>query len=224
LVALWRTSGLMEAAGAGGFVRITLLPMGVVTVLVAGLFLLKQRDLKRMLAYSSMENVGLMAVAIALSTGSGFALQASNHSLVKVALFLLAGNLLQQHGTKSIREIRGVLTTSPAQAMILLLAVIAVAGTPPFGSFLAEWQILSAAAGARHIATVVVLCVALAIAFIALSVHTASMVFGEPAAGKSEERRAFSLTAIPGLLLIASLLLGVMLAPAVFALANEVAR
>jgi hydrogenase-4 component F len=228
LVALWRTSGLMFAAGEGAFIHTALLPMGVITVLAASLFLIKQRDLKRMLAYSSMENVGLMAVAIALSTGSGFALQAINHSLVKVALFLLAGNLLQQYGTKTIREIRGVLIAQPSQAVLLLLAAFAVAGTPPFGSFLAEWQILSVAADSRQIATVIVLCAALAIAFIALSVQFAGIVFDETSAKKEEPRPTpvpvFLLLVIPGLLLTASLLLGVMLTPAAFAVAKGVAR
>lgn len=228
LVALWRTRGLMVAAGEGAFVQATLLPMGVATVLAASLFLLKQRDLKRMLAYSSMENVGLMAVAIALGTGSGFALQAVNHSLVKVALFLLAGNLLQQYGAKHIREIRGVLTSQPSQAVMLLLAAVAVAGTPPFGSFLAEWQILSVAADAHHIATVVVLCIALAIAFIALSIRFAGMVFGEAPPKKEDTAPAaapaFSPAVIPALLLTASLLLGVLLTSAAFGPAEGVGR
>jgi hydrogenase-4 component F len=229
LVALWRLRGLMVAAGEGDFVQVTLLPMGVLTVLAASLFLLKQRDLKRMLAYSSMENVGLMAAAIALGTGAGFGLQAVNHSLVKVALFLLAGNLLQQYGTKRIRDIRGVLSAQPAQAALLLAGVIAVVGTPPFGSFLAEWQILSVAADARHIATVIVLCIALAVAFIAISVQAAAILFGNPSPAPKEEwatpkAPAFSLAAIPGLLVMASLLLGVLLPPAVFALAEGLAR
>jgi hydrogenase-4 component F len=236
LVALWRTSGLMVAAGEGVFIQTTLLPMGVVTVLAASLFLLKQRDLKRMLAYSSMENVGLMAVAIALGTGSGFALQAINHSLVKVALFLLAGNLLQQYGTKTIREIRGVMIAQPSQAVLLLLGAIAVAGTPPFGSFLAEWQILSVAADAPHIAVVFILCAALAIAFIALSMQFAGIVFGETPAKKAgasesppgppvrDSSLAGTLCVIPGLLLTVSLLLGMMLTPAAFAIVLGVAR
>jgi hydrogenase-4 component F len=223
LVALWRTSSLMTAAGAGEFVKITLLPMGGATVLVASLFLLKQRDLKRMLAYSSMENVGLMAVAIALGSGSGFALQAINHSLVKVALFLLAGNLIQQYGTKILREIRGVLTASPLQAGLLLLGAIAVAGTPPFGSFLAEWQILSTAADTRHIATVIVLCIALAIAFIALSLQFAALIFGEIPPQREEgaaTSAAFSQVIVPALLLLASLLLGLLLLPHLIPLAE----
>jgi hydrogenase-4 component F len=228
LVALWRIRGLMVAAGEGDFVQATLLPMGVLTVLAASLFLLKQRDIKRMLAYSSMENVGLMAAAIALGTGSGFGLQAVNHSLVKVALFLLAGNLLQQYGSKKIRDLRGLLSAQPSQAVLLLAGAIAVAGTPPFGSFLAEWQILSVAADTHHIATVIVLCIALTIAFIALSAQVAAIVFGDAPEKKEDmelsEAPVFSLAAVPGLLVTASLLLGVMLPPAAFALAEGMAR
>src|SRR5258708_7223773 len=202
--------------------------MGLLTVLSASLFLLKQRDVKRLLAYSSMENVGLMAVAIAIGTASGFALQAINHSLVKVALFLLAGNLLQTFGTKNIRDIRGLLTLGPAQAILLLLAVIAVAGTPPFGSFLAEWQILTRAGDGGFLVSVVVMLIGLTVAFIALTVHASGIVFGEPGhmvrgSNASARAPAFGL-AVPGLLLAASLLLGVMLAPAAMSMVNGLAR
>lgn len=228
LVALWRLSGLMEAAGDGAFVQATLLPMGVATVLAASLFLLKQRDLKRLLAYSSMENVGLMVTAIALGARSGFALQAVNHSLVKVALFLLAGNLLQQYGTKTIRQIRGLVTTQPAQALCLLSGVIAIAGTPPFGSFVAEWQILAAAAAGHQPVTVLILCGALALAFIALSTHVMAIVFGKAL----PERLRLASTAVaphffavvPALLIFTSLLLGVFIPPAVLTFLEGIAQ
>lgn len=226
LVAIWRISRLMVGAGESGFVQATLLPMALATVLAASLLMLRQVDLKRLLAYSSMENVGLMAAAIALGTGSGFALQAINHSLVKVALFLLAGNLLQRYGTKSIRELQGVLIGQPAQGMLLLFGAIAVAGTPPFGSFLAEWQILAVAADGRHIATVVVLCVALAMAFIALAVQFGGVAFGETRLdGEAEpmNNRA-SLIVVPAAMLAASLALGIMLPPALTALAQGFGR
>jgi hydrogenase-4 component F len=115
---------------------------------------------------------------------------------------------------------------------LLLLGAIAVAGTPPFGSFLAEWQILSVAADARQIATVVILCVSLAIAFIALAVQFAGVVFGDPPAKKVgaelpagySPSSALALTVVPGLLLTASLLLGVLLTSSAFALAEGVGR
>lgn len=179
LVALWRACQIMTAAGDGAFVQATLLPMGGLTVLAASLFLIRQQDVKRLWAYSSMENIGLMAVAVGLGSTAGFALQAVNHSLVKVALFLLAGNLLQQYGTKNIRDLRGLLSAQPLTAMLLLAGGVAVAGTPPFGSFLAEWRILSIAADGGHSLTVGILVAALAIAFIAVSLHLGGMLFGE---------------------------------------------
>jgi hydrogenase-4 component F len=129
---------------------------------------------------------------------------------------------MQQYGTKTLRELRGVLATQPSQAVWLFLGVIAVAGTPPFGSFLAEWQILSVAADARHPVTVIVLCMALAVAFMALSTQAASMVFGHTLLEHPGTVRAptpgWTLTAVPGMLVTASLLLGVMLPPAAFLL------
>lgn len=213
LVALWRICNLMFGAGQRTFVEATLLPLGVATVLAASLLMLRQRDLKRLLAYSSMENVGLMAIAIALGTGPGFGLQAINHSLVKVALFLLAGNLLQRYGTKSLRDLRGVLTGQPAQGALLLLAAVAVAGTPPFGSFLSEWKILAVAADGRHAATVAATSIGLAVAFIALCVQMGGIVFGEarPADAKPTSPTGAGLTAIPAAMTVAALLLGVML-------------
>jgi hydrogenase-4 component F len=195
----------------------------VITVVAAALFLLKQHDLKRMLAYSSMENVGLMAVAIAIGSSSGFALQAANHSLVKVALFLLAGSIVQQYGGKKIREIRGMLASRPAQGLLLFALIIAVAGTPPFGSFLSEWQILSAAADQRHYGVVIALVVALAIAFVALSIHAIDMVFS-PVKKNAPETLAVRPPAMVTLLLAASLALGVLLTPSVVAIAGGIAR
>jgi hydrogenase-4 component F len=223
LVALWRVGGIMEMAGQRPLVLITLLPLGVLTVVTAALFLIKQHDLKRMLAYSSMENVGLMAVAIALGSPAGFALQALNHSLVKAALFLLAGSILQQYGTKKLDDIKGMLAAQPAQALLLFALLVAVAGTPPFGGFLSEWQILTVAADQRQISTVIAIVAALAIAFIALSIHAAAMILG-PLDKVSKTLTAVRPSATVTLLLAASLVLGIMLTPAVVAAAGELTR
>jgi hydrogenase-4 component F len=169
-----------------------------------------------------MENVGLMATAVALGNGGGFALQALNHSVVKVALFLLAGNLLQDFGSKSLTDIRGLQTRRPGEALVLALAFVAVAGAPPFGSFLAEWQILSQAADAGRIGTVVVLCLGLAIAFIALIRHGAALVWGSPPDSLGEPRAARGQVIVPLAMVIAALGLGLALAPWLVAVAQGV--
>jgi hydrogenase-4 component F len=216
----------MQAAGQGLLVRETLLPMGALTVVAAAFFLLRQQDIKRLLAYSSMENVGVMAVAIALGSSAGFALQAVNHSMLKVALFLIAGNLMQQFGTKKIRELHGLLDTQPAQGVLLFLLVVAVAGTPPFGSFLAEWQILAVAADHHNIGAVIALLIGLALSFVALSIQVNGVLFGKRNESGLVKLRfgAFSLSVVPALLLTASLFLGIALTPRLFALAGGLAR
>jgi hydrogenase-4 component F len=211
----------MNAAGQNLLILHTLLPMGVLTVATAALFLIKQRDIKRLLAYSSMENVGLMATAIALNSSTGFALQAINHSCVKVALFLIAGNLLQQFNTKKIREIHGLLKSDPMQATLLIVLAIAIAGAPPFGSFLAEWQILMTALNGHHYSVVVVLLAALALAFITIVIHISGMLFGKPIPVKMVSRQSpILLSAAPVILITISLLLGLALTPAIMALAG----
>jgi len=221
LVALWRISDLARAAGQQQVVRATLLPMAVLTVITAALFLLRQRDIKRLLAYSSMENVGIMATAIGLGSWSGFALQAVNHSFCKVAVFLLAGNLLQQCGTKNIRDLRGLLTAQPGRTLLLMLGIAAVAGTPPFGSFLAEWRILSFAAD-KHMPWVVAgLVLSLAMAFIALAMQSLDMALGNKTIKDPTNVRtrfAVSLVLVPVILLLGSLALGVLLPSSVLAL------
>src|SRR5439155_16745590 len=87
LVALWRISGIVIASGHAAVVRQTMIPMGTLTVLAASFMLLRQHDLKRMWAYSSVEHVGLLTLAMGLGSGSLFLLHAINHSLVKTALF-----------------------------------------------------------------------------------------------------------------------------------------
>lgn len=222
LVALWRVAGLAAAAGQLAFVQATLLPMALATVGVASLFLIRQHDIKRLLAYSSMENVGIMAVAIALGAGGAFGAQALNHSLAKVALFLLAGNLMQATGTKKIRGLRGVFEHRPAQGLLLLLAALAAVGTPPFGSFIAEWGVLAAAVSAHHYTAMGVVVASLAVAFVAISMHVTSMVFGGAprdwkTAGDPRGTRGWL---VPAMLVAAALALGLLAAPGLLMLAG----
>lgn len=222
LVALWRVSCLSAAAGQLPFVQATLLPMALATVGVASLFLIRQHDIKRLLAYSSMENVGIMAVAIALGAGGAFGAQALNHSLAKVALFLLAGNLMQASGTKKIRGLRGVFEHRPEQGLLLLLAALAVAGTPPFGSFISEWGVLAAAVSAHHYAAMGVVVASLAVAFVAVSIHVSAMVFaGAPREWRTAfDPRGLRGVIVPAVLVVATLALGVLAAPSILTVAG----
>lgn len=181
---------------------------GALTTLTSSLFLVHQIGLKRLWAYSSIENVGIMLSAIGLGSPALFLLQAVNHSMAKVALFLLSGNIIQVSGTKHLHQIRGMLKTSPACAITLILAAAAVTGMPPFGSFVIEWLILLKAVSTGQIFFAVCLLAALALGFIAISTHVCNIVFG---AEKQEPRLVLSKAhvLIPLLLCLCSLCMGV---------------
>ncbi len=215
MLALLRVTGIMLAAGQGQFVRVTLLPMGVLTTCIAALFLVKQKNTGRMLAYSSMENVGLMAAAISLGSVGAFCLQAICHSLAKTALFLLSGDASQIYRTSLLDRMRGLIIISPSRALLLLAGIAAVAGTPPFGSFLSEWQILAACVNHNEPVAAGMLLAGITCAFIALAIHICGIAYGDTPPGKTELTDGFSHNwrgvVAPAILLFVVLWLGTLL-------------
>ncbi|MEN6403564.1 MAG: proton-conducting transporter membrane subunit [Armatimonadia bacterium] len=217
LVALWRLSQLVIAAGQPDLVRQILIPAGAITVLAASLMLVRQVDLKRMWAYSSVEHVGLLALAIGLSAGPLFILHAFNHSIVKVALFLLAGNLLQHYHTKRLSKLTGLLGGAPVWGLLLAAGSFAIAGSPPFGTFLSEWLILRDTFAAGEILAAVVVLIGLTITFIAISTHIGRVLFGAPPPKPAPAaQRSWGFT--PAILIGLSLAAGLMLTPAAMSL------
>jgi hydrogenase-4 component F len=215
LVAIWRLSQLMVAAGQGELVRQLLVPAGAITVAAASLMLIRQHDLKRMLAYSSVEHVGLLTLAIGIGSGPLFILHALNHSIAKVAFFLLAGLVLQIYGTRVLSRLSGILRTAPALGLALLVASFAIAGAPPFGTFISEWLLLRDTLGTGYGLAAAVVIAGLAAAFVAITTHTGRIVLGHGAASTAPVA-ATKLIMIPAVLLGCSLLLGVMITPQVW--------
>ncbi|MCL5104987.1 MAG: NADH dehydrogenase FAD-containing subunit, partial [Armatimonadetes bacterium] len=216
LVALWRITAIVTAAGLSDLVRHTLVPMAAITVLAAGLMLVRQHDLKRMWAYSSVEHMGLLALAIGIGSGPVFVLHAINHSLVKVALFLLAGNILHLYGTKSLDKLGGMLRAAPVWGVLLIAGSFAIAGSPPFGTFLSEWLLLRDTFASGHFLAAGLVIAGLTITFIAISCHVGRALFGNaPADKKSKCPRSWSFA--PAVFLLAALATGLALAPPVMA-------
>jgi hydrogenase-4 component F len=135
------------AAGLGDFARGLILGFGVLSMLMAAIFLLRPVDFKRVLAYSSVEHMGILCVGVGLgSTGTAAAMfHAVNHSLTKGMLFLIAGNIVAAYGTKSVGQVRGLLRTLPVSGALWMTGFFAISGSPPFGSFFSELSILRAA-------------------------------------------------------------------------------
>lgn len=223
LVAIWRLSQVVVAAGQAELVRQLLVPAGAITVIAASLMLVKQHDLKRMLAYSSVEHVGLLTLAIGIGSGQLFILHAFNHSIVKVALFLVAGGILHVYGTKELSKLGGILKASPVWGIVLIAAGFAIAGSPPFGTFISEWLLLRDMFAAGEIAATIIMIVGLTITFIAIASHVGRIVFGHqrnPA--RTAPARVWALT--PALLMVMSLIAGVAVAPPVMRILTGLAQ
>jgi hydrogenase-4 component F len=179
-LAVLRFFAVASAAGLGDFARSLMLLIGLFSMVLAGLFLINQVDYKRMLAYSSVENMGILAVGIGLGGTAAFGamLHAANHSLAKGALFLVAGNILAAYGTKSVADVRGLLSRRPITGVLWLAGLLAVLGMPPFGSFISELTILSGAvAGGQYVAAGIYL-LALGVAFAAVMRVALPMAMG----------------------------------------------
>lgn len=146
-LAILRILAVCNAAGLGPFGRQTILVLGLVSMAVAAGLIIGQPDYKRMLAYSSVEHMGILCVGIGLGgVGDWGALfHAVNHSLTKAALFLLAGNLLAAYGTKNVADVRGALRSLPVTGALWIAGLFAILGAPPFGAFSSELTILRAA-------------------------------------------------------------------------------
>ncbi|GAB0147823.1 MULTISPECIES: hydrogenase 4 subunit F [Marichromatium] len=163
-----------------------LMGFGLISFLVAGLFLHRQRDIKRMFSYSSIEHMGLMTFAFGLGgplATFGALLHMLVHSLTKSAIFITVGHAAHIAGTQSIDRIRGLIRTQPAVGWSLLLGVVAIAGFPPFGVFASEFLLLTATIQTQPWLSVALLG-GLAVACAGLFRHVHPMVYGTPPEGQ----------------------------------------
>lgn len=151
-VALLRVRQVVEAAGAGAEASRTLLALGLFSMLVAALFLLGTPDFKRMLAYSSVEHMGILSIGAALGgAGVGFALfHVWNNIFTKGALFLSAGNLRRAAGARTVSEVSGMAWLTPVSARMFVVGLFAVTACPPFGPFFSELGIVRTAIATDH--------------------------------------------------------------------------
>ncbi len=136
---------IMPAVGMG-FISSLFLFFGLLTIALAIPFVVVQRDIKRMLAYSSMENFGLMAAGFGLFLP--LAVEASllhmlNHALVKYALFYTVGTIMEAYGTKNMMRIHGMFQQAPRTALFWLLGIVGILGMPPMGIFFSKFYILA---------------------------------------------------------------------------------
>ncbi len=171
-----------EAMGPG-FSGSLLLLFGIVSMIIAAAFIIIARDIKRLLAYHSIEHMGIIAIGFGLGGPFGVfgaLLHMLNHALAKSLLFFGAGNVLLKLKTKIMEEVRGLGQHMAATAVLLIIGMLALAGSPPFGLFISELSILYAAVTQGQALVAAIYLLLLIIIFPALLWHVGGMIFGKP--------------------------------------------
>lgn len=213
-VAILRVKQVVDAAGAGAMTERTLLAFGLFSMLVAALFLLGTPDFKRMLAYSSVEHMGILTVGAALGGAGIWAalFHVWSNSLTKGALFLSAGNIRRAAGARTVDEVAGMARLSPISARILVIGMFAVTACPPFGPFFSELRIVRTAFATGSNWTAAAFLGCLLFTFFGMTRLVFVIVDGRPhaaARATSERLRETAGTIVPPLLfLFLSLWLG----------------
>ncbi|WP_109480626.1 proton-conducting transporter membrane subunit [Paraburkholderia sp. C35] len=169
-----------DAASPSMLPRTVLVGFGAFSLFVAALFIVRQRGIKRLMAYSSVEHMGVLAMGFGF--GGPLAIAAVlyhmlNHSLNKSLMFFGAGNVMRLFGTKEIDDIRGVWTRFPVTGALWLAGAVAITGAPPFGLFLSEFTMMRAGLATPNAWAVIVLLVLLIVIFIGFLNHFRQMYF-----------------------------------------------
>ena len=186
LYALIRCKVITDGALERPFASALLMGFGLISVVVAAFFLSRQRDVKRMFAYSSIEHMGLITFAFGMGGPvASFAglLHMTVHSLTKSAIFFTAGHAAQQTGTQLMENIRGLAEVNPTVGWGLMLGTVAILGMPPFGVFASEFLILTTTIAVQPWAAPVLL-LSLGVSFAAIFGKVQPLVFGEPTAAR----------------------------------------
>jgi len=183
---LARFTAIAFAAGLGDFARPLLIALGLVSLVVATAFVIGQSDVKRLLAYSSVEHMGLLVLGLGVGGVGAFGsvLHVFNNGIAKGMLFLATGNMVLATGSSAAADMRGLLKARPVSAALLFIGLFAVTGSPPFGLFVSEFSIVSGAIREHHVWVAVALLVLLSIIFAGIGGMLLAVVFG----GRGGER------------------------------------
>lgn len=184
LYAIVRCKVLVDGALGTPFAGNLMMGFGIVSVVIGAFFLSRQKDVKRMFAYSSIEHMGLATFAFGMGGPvATFAalLHMTVHSLTKSAIFFTVGHATQKTGTQMMDQIRGLIVTNPTIGWGLMLGTLAILGMPPFGVFASEFLIVTTAMREQPWAAPILL-ISLAVAFASMFMRVQAMVFGETTA------------------------------------------
>ena len=211
-LAVLRIYQICLAAGESSYISRLLLFIGLFSMIVAGLFMINQRDFKRMLAYSSVEHMGILVLGLGIGGPAlfGTLLHIMTNGLTKGVLFLSSGNIHRAYGSKNTDIVRGAMRHLPLSGTLFLAGFLAITGSPPFGPFISEFAILNGAFQSGRFLTAGLFLALLLLVFIGMGATVLTVVQGKvPATVRTTSYRDGWLTAAPVVILMAlSLLIG----------------
>jgi len=195
-----------HALGSDMFTGRLYIFFGLMSIVVSAAFILHQRDIKRLLAYHSVEHLGIITLGLGLGPAGCFAalLHTVNHSLCKSLSFFAAGRLGQLYGSHDMDRIRGALRNAPLWGIALVGSLLALIGVAPFSIFISEYLLVKAAIDRQAIAAIVIFLVGSGVIFVSALGHLIPMAWGE---GQMLSKKHCSVSAVIVVTVLLSLLL-----------------
>jgi NADH:ubiquinone oxidoreductase subunit 4 (chain M) len=182
-VAIVRVGQICAKTGLYDFYASILMVMGVLSLIVAAVFILSERNIKRAFAYSSVEHMGILVLGLAFGGPGVFGalFHMLNNGLAKAVMFLTAGSVAQKYGSSRVDDVRGVIHVYPLTGALLIAGFLAGTGMFPFATFHSEILVINAAVISRHFGLAAVSVICLAIMFIGIGRIVLEMALGNPA-------------------------------------------
>jgi hydrogenase-4 component F len=182
MLGIARFLSVVRGTSIDGFAHSAVVGFGIFSFVIASFFIVRQSGIKRLMAYSSVEHIGVQALGLGFGGVFGVAgalYHMLNHSLNKSLMFFGAGNAMRAYGTKDIKGIRHVLKVFPVSGILWLLGAVGIAGAPPFALFLSEFTILRQGISGPYRWAAIVFVIFLIIVFIGFLAHFRAMYFDE---------------------------------------------
>jgi len=188
-LAILRIYQICIAGAEADFAREIMIFMGLLSMAVAAVFMARQRDFKRMLAYSSVEHMGILVLGVGIGGLAvyGALLHLINNGLTKGVLFLSAGNIHRAYGSKLTDNVCGAIHRVPISGAMFLAGFLAITGSPPFGPFVSEFTIVSAAIGSGQFLAGGLFLLLLGVVFIGMGATVLAVVQGDPPARTTDK-------------------------------------
>jgi hydrogenase-4 component F len=226
-LAILRVYQICQASSEAGFAREIMIGIGLLSMAVAAVFMTRQRDFKRMLAYSSVEHMGILVRGIGNGGLAiyGALLHLINNGLTKGVLFLSAGSIHRAYGSKLTDNVQGALQRVPVSGVLFLAGFLAITGSPPFGPFVSEFIIVNAAMSSGQFLAGGLFLLLLAIVFVGMGATVLTVVQGNPPENLADNgyRDTVGMAGPAVLFMALVLLMGVYVPPPLASLLHEAA-